>query len=170
MNRPSSAILAILAILGIMVAAACSCRPRGQLPQPDVSHHVDGGEKVDEDPGADLGRGPRFIGSIVFRRGSSELLAREEQVLDEAVELLREYPTLRVEISGHTDTSECSGAQCAELGLARARLVEEFLADYGIDPGRIEVRSGGADEPIDANSTSNGRGKNRRCEFTILSR
>jgi hypothetical protein len=54
------------------------------------------------------------------------------------------------------------------LGQRRATAVRDYIVTTGIAAGRLDVRDGGADEPVDTNKTKPGRAKNRRIEFTIL--
>lgn len=140
--------------------------------EPETPNGFDDGDGCpDDDVNTSVG-GAAALPGVSFASGSAEITAKAETVLDTVVEALKEFPRLRVEVSGHTDTSECRGAKCVDLGLARAQAVQEFLADSGIDPKRVEVRSAGADEPIEASSdppTSADRKRNRRIEFTSLS-
>ncbi len=101
---------------------------------------------------------------------ASVLTPETGPVLARAGELLREFPEIRVEISGHSDAREGrSEAERVALSLARAEAVRECLVvDHGIDPGRLEVRAAGASEPIHTNETAIGRAANRRVEFAVL--
>lgn len=85
-------------------------------------------------------------------------------------EMMREFPTIRVEVVGHTDDRE-GGSREEQIAISRARAeaVELFLVESeGVDHRRIEVHAAGADEPIDTNKTAQGRARNRRVDFTIL--
>jgi Ca-activated chloride channel family protein len=96
-------------------------------------------------------------------RGAAKAIAH-------TAEILRAYPTVRVEISGHADNQE-GGTPEMRLGLSRARAeaVRKYLVEReGIDPARLELRAAGSDEPVDTNETVLGRARNRRTEFTIL--
>ncbi len=101
---------------------------------------------------------------------ASVLTPETKSVLARAAEVLREFPSIRIEISGHSDAREGrSDADREALSLARAEAVlESFIVDYGIDRGRFTTRAAGAREPIDTNETAIGRARNRRVEFTTL--
>ena len=81
--------------------------------------------------------------------------------------MLADYPSLRVEISGHTDDR---GKRDKNLGLSqdRADAVKQYMVDKGIDAGRITTRGAGPDEPIGDNKTKAGRQQNRRIEFKLI--
>ncbi len=81
--------------------------------------------------------------------------------------LLNNNPTLRIELSGHTDNVG-SEAHNKELSLKRAQSVMNSLLEYGIDKSRIEVKGFGSEKPITDNSAESGRAKNRRTEMKIL--
>jgi outer membrane protein OmpA-like peptidoglycan-associated protein len=48
--------------------------------------------------------------------------------------------------------------------------VRAYLVDHGIDAKRLDSEGYGPDKPIDDNKTDEGRERNRRVEFKILSR
>ena len=71
-------------------------------------------------------------------------------ILGEAVEILRRYPELRVEVAGHTD--EC-GTDEYNQGLSerRSRAVYDYLTSNGIDAGRLAGPNGyGESRPLEA--------------------
>jgi len=81
--------------------------------------------------------------------------------------LMRENPTARLRIEGHSSPGISAEA---EAGLSRqwARNAEQVLASlHGIEHERIEVRGLGAAEPLVPNSTLEGRRRNQRLEFTL---
>ena len=70
-------------------------------------------------------------------------------ILNEAVEILKRYPDLRVEVAGHTD--EC-GSDAYNQGLSerRARAVYDYLTSNGIDAGRLAGPNGyGESRPLE---------------------
>lgn len=82
--------------------------------------------------------------------------------------LLKENPTVSVEIGGHTDNSG-SPAYNKDLSQRRANAVKAYLVAQGIDEGRIEAKGYGMEKPIANNETRRGRRLNRRTEFKLLS-
>jgi len=97
-----------------------------------------------------------------------DIIKRESKpILDRAVEVLQMFPSVRIEISGHTD-SRGGYEHNVDLSQRRAESVKRYLVDAGIDETRIETRGAGPNEPIADNDTSDGRAKNRRIEVKML--
>jgi outer membrane protein OmpA-like peptidoglycan-associated protein len=112
-------------------------------------------------------------GSIILRNvfyayNSWELMDQSRIELDKVVQLMNENPTLKIEISGHTDNT---GTPEYNLGLSekRAASVTGYLASHGISPDRMKARGYGLTQPVMTNDTEEGRAANRRTELKILS-
>jgi len=70
-------------------------------------------------------------------------------ILNEAIEILKRYPELRVEVAGHTD--EC-GTDAYNQGLSdrRSRAVYDYLTSNGIDAARLSGPNGyGESRPLE---------------------
>ncbi|HRY31514.1 MAG TPA: OmpA family protein [Bacteroidales bacterium] len=89
--------------------------------------------------------------------------------LNRLLELLKQMPRLKVEISGHTD-SFGSESYNQVLSENRAKAVVEFLVAAGIDKTRLIYKGYGLTQPIASNATDEGRQLNRRTEFKILAK
>lgn len=88
-------------------------------------------------------------------------------ILNEAIEILKKYPQLRVEVAGHTDAVGTDAYNQA-LSERRARTVFDYLVGQGIDRARLVGPAGyGESRPIDSNETEVGRAKNRRTELNV---
>jgi OOP family OmpA-OmpF porin len=112
----------------------------------------------------------RFNGNIkgiTFDTGKATIKRTSMPVLDEAVKVLQEYPSLRIEIAGHTD-NEGKPENNMTLSAARAESVKSYLVGMGVAEDRIITAGYGPDVPIDTNDTKAGRSNNRRIEFKIL--
>ncbi len=107
------------------------------------------------------------IKGILFDLDRDTLRPRSRPVLDRAVRVLQNYSTVRIEISGHTDSTG-SVEYCNDLSGRRASSVKRYLVEHGVDGARLETRGAGPDEPLDTNKTAQGRARNRRIEFTLL--
>ncbi len=108
------------------------------------------------------------VGGINFRRNSADIKASSFPTLKKAVSVFKDYPALRVEISGHT-SNEGKREFNMKLSRKRAVAVKEFLVSAGIDEKRIGTVGYGPDKPIADNDTKDGQEKNRRIEFRLLS-
>jgi len=107
------------------------------------------------------------IEGVNFETGKATLEASSHAVLDAAVKVLTDFPSVRVEVSGHTDNRGSREINMA-LSNERAQTVATYLQEHGIDASRITTRGAGPDEPIDSNASRSGRANNRRIEFRVL--
>ncbi|MDR1077043.1 MAG: OmpA family protein [Xanthomonadaceae bacterium] len=104
---------------------------------------------------------------VNFDFDKSTLRPESPAILNEAVEILKRYPELRVEVAGHTDSV---GTEVYNQGLSerRARTVYNYLVDHGIDSSRLIGPVGyGETHPLVPNDTREDRAKNRRTELNI---
>lgn len=107
------------------------------------------------------------LNNIFFETARSSLRPESRMELDQMVQTMKEYPTMRVELGGHTD-SEGTEASNRKLSQDRSNSVRAYLVEKGIDPGRVQSVGYGESKPVAANDTPEGRQANRRVEFTIL--
>lgn len=104
--------------------------------------------------------------NIFFDTGKSTLRSESNAELDRLVKLLKDVPSLEIEISGHTDNTG-SASLNEKLSQARAEAVVNYLKSKGIAASRLTSMGYGARQPIATNNTSDGRQQNRRTEFEI---
>jgi outer membrane protein OmpA-like peptidoglycan-associated protein len=88
------------------------------------------------------------------------------RVLDEAIAALRDDPTLRVEIEGHTCSIGTSEYNLA-LGNRRASSVRDYLVSRGILADRLRTVSYGEERPKYDNSREETRRLNRRAALVV---
>ena len=113
----------------------------------------------------------RFTGAIKginFQTGKAIIRRSSNRTLNAAVKILQEYPTLRVEISGHTD-NRGKAEMNRELSKKRAEAVVKYMVDKGIGADRLIAKGFGPDRPVADNTKKKGRAQNRRVEFKLLS-
>jgi len=94
-------------------------------------------------------------------------------ILNEAIEVLKKYPELKVEVAGHTD-SIGTDAYNQKLSERRATAVYNYLTSNGVDAGRLIGPHGyGESHPIapntlpDGKDNPEGRAQNRRTELNV---
>lgn len=105
---------------------------------------------------------------VTFKTGSAELTENSKYELDNLVSVLRKYPDMRIEISGHTDNTGEAEANL-QLSQARANAVAMYLSNTGnIGSDRYTAVGYGAQRPVGDNNTEEGKAQNRRTEFKIL--
>jgi len=80
---------------------------------------------------------------------------------------MNDTPTLKIEISGHTDNVGSSSYN-QKLSRERAKAVVDYLLRQNIAANRLVFEGYGMDQPIADNSTAEGRQQNRRTEFKVL--
>ncbi len=104
---------------------------------------------------------------ILFETNSARITPQSEVVLEKALNTLRAYPEMIVEIHGYTDNTG-SYQYNLRLSQQRAESVRRYLIQNGIDPGRLIARGFGPANPVASNATAAGRARNRRIEFVRI--
>jgi outer membrane protein OmpA-like peptidoglycan-associated protein len=101
---------------------------------------------------------------LQFDVDSADITDGSEVTLAPVVTLLRDYPQISIEITGHT----CwLGSDEYNLALSekRADAVADYLVGRGIDAQRLFVTGEGEFKPVESNLTEAGRRSNRRVEI-----
>ena len=105
---------------------------------------------------------------LFFAWDRAELKPASLPVLDDVVQAMQDFPTLHVQIGGHTDASG-DAAHNQQLSERRAASVRDYLTQRGVAGDRLVAKGFGPSVPLDLNTTPAGRERNRRVEFVILS-
>jgi OOP family OmpA-OmpF porin len=108
-----------------------------------------------------------YAKTILFDTGKSSIKKESEEVLSDIIDILKEYPTAKFSIDGHTD-SVGSEKLNQRLSDSRALEVKEYLVENGIDEFRLSSMGYGEDKPIASNRTKAGRAQNRRVEINLV--
>jgi outer membrane protein OmpA-like peptidoglycan-associated protein/tetratricopeptide (TPR) repeat protein len=118
---------------------------------------------------------PIEVKDIYYEYDQHDLSLAAKKILDNTLFLLmKTYPNIRVEIGSHTDDK---GEERYNLRLSqrRANNVVQYLVEKGIDINRMVAKGYGESQPVAPNSNDDGsdnpegRQKNRRTEFRIIS-
>lgn len=107
------------------------------------------------------------LNNIFFDLNKYDLKEKSVTELDKVIRFLTENPSIRVEISGHTDNLG-TAAYNLQLSLKRAQAVSSYLVAHGIDQGRVTQKGYGAQKPLAPNDTEENRQINRRIEFRLI--
>lgn len=107
------------------------------------------------------------LNNIFFDTGAAELRPESYAELGILYKLMFDNPSLKIEISGHTDNVGSAGLN-QRLSERRARAVVDFLIERGIGRERLTYKGYGFERPIASNETAEGRQMNRRTEFEII--
>ena len=86
--------------------------------------------------------------------------------LEAKLQVLRDYPSVRLRMEGHADERGTSDYNIA-LGNERAESVIQYLTGYGLDGARFSSVSFGEESPIARGSNEAAWAQNRRVEFII---
>ncbi|MEY4905005.1 MAG: hypothetical protein RLZZ292_2820 [Bacteroidota bacterium] len=108
-----------------------------------------------------------ILKNIFFETGSAILKNESQTELNRLKTLLTDNPTLRIQLNGHTDNVGSDESNLT-LSLQRAKAVYDFLIKNGITANRLAYKGFGKTQPIDNNTTPEGRQNNRRTEFVVL--
>ena len=109
------------------------------------------------------------LNNVFFASGKAVLKKESKTELDNLLKLMNEAPSLKLEISGHTDNTG-SDAVNEKLSKARAKAVVDYLVSKGISADRLTYKGYGSNEAVADNKTKEGRQKNRRTEFKVIAR
>lgn len=99
--------------------------------------------------------------NILFETGNSTLTTSSYAQLDQIVAAMKKQSTLKVQISGHTDSDGDAKAN-QTLSEQRAVSVKNYFISKGIDSARISTKGFGSSQPIGSDKS-----KNRRVEFVF---
>lgn len=135
------------------------------------------GEAFDQVNGQPIGKDiplePIAVGNTIVLRNifyetdQYQLKAISYAELDKLVSFLINNPDVRIEIGGHTD-DEGTEEYNIDLSMKRARAVDEYLIDHGINAGRLSYKGYGKSSPVSTNKSEEGRALNRRTEIRIM--
>jgi outer membrane protein OmpA-like peptidoglycan-associated protein len=106
--------------------------------------------------------------NINFDVNKATIKAESFPLLDEVASILLQYPTLTIEIGGHTDNTGLKAKNMA-LSDARAKAVLGYLLQKNptLDASHFTTVGYGPNVPVASNGTALGKAKNRRVEFKV---
>jgi len=110
---------------------------------------------------------PIILKNVFFETASAALQPQSVIELNHLKNLLEKNPNLNIQINGHTDNVG-SEEDNQKLSENRAKAVNDFLVENGINPNRLTYKGFGETQPIDTNDTEEGRRNNRRTEFEVV--
>lgn len=117
------------------------------------------GDKVDA-----VGCGLNIQLEVLFDSGKATIKAESSAELDNFVDFLKEVPSVKGVMEGHTD-SQGADAFNQKLSERRAEAVKAYVVSKGISASRITAKGYGEAKPVADNTTAEGRQQNRRVVF-----
>ncbi len=111
----------------------------------------------------------KVVPDVQFETNSAKIKPVSYPVLDNALNILREWGDASVEIAGHTDQRNTSkAAYNQKLSEARAQAVLKYLVKKGVALKRLTAKGYGFSQPIAENDPKEGSNINRRVELIRL--
>ncbi|GAA4360261.1 OmpA family protein [Kangiella marina] len=102
---------------------------------------------------------------LYFDTNKATIKAASKPTLDEIAKLLKENPSLKLLVVGHSD-NQGDFDYNVDLSKRRAASVKQALVeDYGVNASRLKPWGVGYAAPVASNSDDDGRSKNRRVEL-----
>ena len=108
--------------------------------------------------------------NLLFPSGSAVVNPKGKEALGKLAEVLNANTDITVDIEGHTDSIPIHGKYQDnwDLSLARsASIVRILTGDYRVDPTRVIASGHSQYDPVQTNSTSEGRALNRRTDIIL---
>ncbi len=108
--------------------------------------------------------------NLLFPSGSAVVNPKGKQALATLAQVLNVNPDISVNIEGHTDSIPIRGRYDDNWALSVARatsIVRVLVNDYQVTPTRVVASGHSSYDPVDTNSTAEGRAHNRRTEIIL---
>lgn len=108
--------------------------------------------------------------NLLFPSGSAVVNPKGKQALSKLADVLNANHDINVEIEGHTDSIPIRGRfkDNWDLSVARSTAIVRILTEtYKVDPTRVTASGRSRWQPVESNSTAEGRAKNRRTEIIL---
>jgi len=106
------------------------------------------------------------LNNIFFQQSKYYLRTNSYPELARLIRILKEYSTVEIKLSGHTD-NQGDPTLNLKLSLDRVNEVKKYLSSHGISSARITTEGFGDTKPVAPNDKEETRALNRRVEFTI---
>jgi len=105
--------------------------------------------------------------NIEFNVNKSTLTTKGQDTVNKLAGILKEYPSVKIEIAGHTD-ADGSAAYNQKLSQSRVDRVKTKLMAQAINSNRLTAKGYGETKPLVPNTSRANKAKNRRVEINIL--
>lgn len=107
------------------------------------------------------------LNNLIFEVGNSKIDPESYGELDLVVNMMKENPTMIIQLEGHTDYV---GAAADNLKLSQRRVesVKNYVASKGIAKSRLKTKAFGGSQPLSRDNTPEAHRLNRRVEVRIL--
>ncbi|MCH2230220.1 MAG: OmpA family protein [Crocinitomicaceae bacterium] len=104
---------------------------------------------------------------VFFDFDKSDIRSEHNDFLNRMIKVVKGHSDLRVMVIGHTD-SDGTDSYNIELSKRRAKAIVDYFVANGLNKDRLSFDFKGEMAPIDTNSTSEGKQRNRRVDFQFI--
>ncbi|MBM4292009.1 MAG: OmpA family protein, partial [Deltaproteobacteria bacterium] len=108
-----------------------------------------------------------IVDLVYFALDKDIILPKSFPILKQVASVLKENPSLKVRVEGHTD-NQGPPERNLNLSKRRAASVVAYLVKEGVAADRLSAEGFGQTRPISSNASPVSRAKNRRVEFVLL--
>jgi len=107
------------------------------------------------------------LDNLIFNAGTSKIEPSSFEELDDVVKMLKDNPTMIIQLEGHTDFK---GAPTSNMKLSQDRVdaVKNYLTSKGASKSSIKTKAFGGTQPISRENTEEAHKLNRRVELRVL--
>ncbi|MCW4470821.1 OmpA family protein [Flavobacterium sp. MFBS3-15] len=109
---------------------------------------------------------------LLFKSGSYEVSDKAKEILGKVAAIVKDKPNFECMVEGHTDNVPIKNPVLQDnwdLSVKRATSIVRILQkDFGIEPQRLVASGRGEYVPLEANTTAEGRARNRRTRILVL--
>lgn len=104
---------------------------------------------------------------IYFDHDKSVVKQEYHAYLKDMIRIVQGHSDIRIKVTGHTDAV---GTDEYNVGLSerRAKAIRAFFVANGLPEDKLEIDFKGEREPVDTNTTSEGKQHNRRVDFSFV--
>ncbi|ARK12496.1 OmpA family protein [Fibrivirga algicola] len=104
--------------------------------------------------------------NLTFETNSTRITSESRPNVNDLIEIMNAYPSLQINIQGHTDNTGDAGAN-KKLSLERANAIRSALTSAGVSANRVTTQGFGAEKPVATNDSEEGRQQNRRIDVVV---
>ena len=111
-----------------------------------------------------------FLLDVQFESGQTSVKSEYRNELLKMAEILKTHSDMKAEIQGYTDNSGIA-LKNIKLSQTRANSVMNYIIkEFGVSASQLTAKGFGSDNPVSANTTAEGRAKNRRVIASLRSK
>ncbi|MBC5992996.1 peptidylprolyl isomerase [Pontibacter sp. SD6] len=104
---------------------------------------------------------------VLFEQNKAELTKDATLKLNEFAEILKNNPTLSLDVNGHADAREAAAKD--NIANLRTQRIVKYLTDEGVPASQLKTNALGKTKQAGPDNTETGRRRNRRASFTLYS-